>query len=70
MTSQTDAVDPASELAFLLHHAGITVPADRWDAVLAEYIAFRPHLALVNQALLPEDEPAPVIMMHPAVGRP
>lgn len=70
MTSQTDAGDPASELAFLLRHAGIAVPAERWNAVVAEYIAFRPHIALVNQALRPEDEPASVFKMQPAAARP
>jgi hypothetical protein len=69
MTNPPDTGEAVGELAFLLRHAGIAVPAERWDAIVAEYIAFRPHIALVNQALRPEDEPAPVFKMQPANDR-
>jgi hypothetical protein len=48
----------ASELGRLLERAGITLPPERIAEVTEEYEAFRKQIALVNDAVTAQDEPA------------
>ncbi len=54
----------ATELAFLLNHAGHDVPADRMTAILAGYRDLKTMLALLRQPRTAANEPANVYSLE------
>jgi hypothetical protein len=59
----------AAEFDCLMARAGITVPPQRRDAVLASYADLRGQIALLHGRYGPETEPSNVFRVAPAGGR-
>ncbi len=50
--------DPNSEFAAAVHRAGVTIPAERWEAMREAYYSMQALLKVLDDPLAYEDEPA------------
>lgn len=60
--TETPDTELSNELDALLQRSGLTVPEDRYQAVLAGYIDLKRMVALLRQPRMPAAEPAAVYL--------
>ncbi|HEX3861652.1 MAG TPA: hypothetical protein VHY35_08155 [Stellaceae bacterium] len=63
-----DTTDRDSEFAAAVQRAGLTIPAERWEAMRDAYVRMHTLLAVLDDALTYADEPAVLPDLVPRSG--